>query len=160
MLRYQKATGMTLCFFFSDTHQNIAGSDNIGRCRIGDQGGFWFIVLVFRIAFNRHNADIETFAEIQFHQAAADKAGVPFTTNQVGGMFGLFFTEQRQVNSYQQATMCNIESFKRFFHLMLAEGVYLAPSAYEAGFLSLAHSEQDLAATIAAAERAFAELAK
>lgn len=93
-------------------------------------------------------------------QAAADKAGVPFTTNQVGGMFGLFFTEQRQVNSYQQATMCNIESFKRFFHLMLAEGVYLAPSAYEAGFLSLAHSEQDLAATIAAAERAFAELAK
>lgn len=93
-------------------------------------------------------------------QAAADKAGVPFTTNQVGGMFGLFFTEQRQVNSYQQATMCNIDAFKRFFHLMLAEGVYLAPSAYEAGFLSLAHSDQDLAATIAAAERAFAELAK
>lgn len=93
-------------------------------------------------------------------QAAADKAGVPFTTNQVGGMFGLFFTEQRQVNSYQQATMCNIDAFKRFFHLMLAEGVYLAPSAYEAGFLSLAHSDQDLAATIAAAERAFAKLAK
>lgn len=93
-------------------------------------------------------------------QAAADKAGVPFTTNQVGGMFGLFFTEQPKVTSYQQATLCNIDAFKRFFHLMLAEGVYLAPSAYEAGFLSLAHSDQDLAATIAAAERAFVELAK
>ncbi len=93
-------------------------------------------------------------------QAAADKAGVPFTTNQVGGMFGLFFTEQRSVTSYQQATLCNIAAFKRFFHLMLADGIYLAPSAYEAGFLSLAHSEQDLAATIAAAERAFTELAK
>ena len=91
-------------------------------------------------------------------QAAADKAGVPFTTNQVGGMFGLFFTEQRTVTSYQQATLCNIDAFKRFFHLMLAEGVYLAPSAYEAGFLSLAHSEQDLATTIAAAERAFNQL--
>ncbi len=91
-------------------------------------------------------------------QAAADKAGVPFTTNQVGGMFGLFFTEQATVTSYQQATLCNIEAFKRFFHLMLAEGVYLAPSAYEAGFLSLAHSEQDLATTIAAAERAFNQL--
>ncbi len=92
-------------------------------------------------------------------QAAADKAGVPFTTNQVGGMFGLFFTEQREVSSYQQATQCNIEAFKRFFHLMLAEGIYLAPSAYEAGFLSLAHSDADLAKTISAAERAFQQLA-
>ncbi len=92
-------------------------------------------------------------------QAAADKAGVPFTTNQVGGMFGLFFTEQREVSSYQQATRCNIEAFKRFFHLMLAEGIYLAPSAYEAGFLSLAHSDADLAKTISAAERAFQQLA-
>lgn len=92
-------------------------------------------------------------------QAAADKAGVPFTTNQVGGMFGLFFTEQREVTSYQQATQCNIEAFKRFFHLMLAEGIYLAPSAYEAGFLSLAHSDADLAKTISAAERAFQQLA-
>ncbi len=92
-------------------------------------------------------------------QAAADKAGVPFTTNQVGGMFGLFFTEQSEVSSYQQATQCNIEAFKRFFHLMLAEGIYLAPSAYEAGFLSLAHSDADLAKTISAAERAFQQLA-
>ncbi|MBU2179138.1 MAG: hypothetical protein KJ930_06845, partial [Gammaproteobacteria bacterium] len=73
-------------------------------------------------------------------------------------MFGLFFTSATSVTSYAQATQCNIEAFKKFFHLMLADGIYLAPSAYEAGFLSLAHSDADLAATIAAAERAFAQL--
>ncbi len=91
-------------------------------------------------------------------QAAADKAGVPFTTNQVGGMFGLFFTSQPEVTSYQQATACDIEAFKRFFHLMLEKGVYLAPSAYEAGFLSLAHSDDDLAYTLKAAAECFAAL--
>lgn len=91
-------------------------------------------------------------------QAAADKAGVPFTTNQVGGMFGLFFTSQPEVTSYQQATACDIEAFKRFFHLMLEKGVYLAPSAYEAGFLSLAHSDDDLAYTLQAAAECFAAL--
>jgi glutamate-1-semialdehyde 2,1-aminomutase len=89
---------------------------------------------------------------------AAASAGVPLSTNQVGGMFGIFFTDQPEVTSYQQATQCNIDAFKRFFHLMLAEGVYLAPSAYEAGFLSLAHTDADLAATIAAAERCFKQL--
>lgn len=89
---------------------------------------------------------------------AAAAAGVPFCTNQVGGMFGLFFTDQAEVSSYQQATKCNIDAFKRFFHLMLQQGVYLAPSAYEAGFLSLAHSDADLAATIDAAKRSFAAL--
>lgn len=90
-------------------------------------------------------------------QAAAD-AGVALTTNQVGGMFGIFFTDQAEVSSFQQATQCNVDAFKRFFHLMLKEGIYLAPSAYEAGFLSLAHSEADLTATIAAARRSFAAL--
>lgn len=90
-------------------------------------------------------------------QAAAD-AGVALSTNQVGGMFGIFFTEQAEVSSYQQATQCNIDAFKRFFHLMLKEGVYLAPSAYEAGFLSLAHTDEDLARTLAAARRSFAAL--
>ena len=73
-------------------------------------------------------------------------------------MFGLFFTEQAEVSTYEQATQCNVDAFKRFFHLMLDQGVYLAPSAYEAGFLSLAHSEDDLAATIAAADQAFATM--
>ena len=95
---------------------------------------------------------------LQGLQQAADAAGVPFCTNQVGGMFGMFFTDQAEVSSYQQATKCNIDAFKRFFHLMLAQGIYLAPSAYEAGFLSLAHSDSDLAATIDAAKRSFAAL--
>lgn len=95
---------------------------------------------------------------LQGLQQAADAAGVPFCTNQVGGMFGLFFTDQAEVSSYQQATKCNIDAFKRFFHLMLQQGIYLAPSAYEAGFLSLAHSDSDLAATIDAAKRSFAAL--
>ncbi|MCC5826728.1 glutamate-1-semialdehyde 2,1-aminomutase [Alkalimonas sp.] len=92
-------------------------------------------------------------------KAAADKHGVPLATTQVGGMFGLFFTKVQAISNFAQATQCDIEAFKRFFHLMLNEGVYLAPSAYEAGFLSLAHSEADLAATIAAADRSFAQLA-
>ncbi len=88
--------------------------------------------------------------------AAARSAGVPLTTVVVGGMFGFFFTEAERVFGYQQATTCNIGRFKRFFHAMLAEGVYLAPSAYEAGFISSAHSDADIAATLAAAERVFA----
>ncbi|MFN6261623.1 MAG: glutamate-1-semialdehyde 2,1-aminomutase [Chromatiaceae bacterium] len=100
----------------------------------------------------------KTTTLLQGLQQAADAAGVPFCTNQVGGMFGMFFTDQAEVSSYQQATKCNIDAFKRFFHLMLQQGIYLAPSAYEAGFLSLAHSDSDLAATIDAAKRSFAAL--
>lgn len=90
--------------------------------------------------------------------AAAKKHHVPLTFNQVGGMFGIFFSKEMAVSNYQQATQCDIEAFKRFFHLMLQKGVYLAPSAYEAGFLSLAHSEADLAATLQAADESFAAL--
>jgi glutamate-1-semialdehyde 2,1-aminomutase len=89
--------------------------------------------------------------------AAARSAGVPLATVVVGGMFGFFFTNEPRVTSYRQATACDIERFKRFFHAMLAEGVYLAPSAYEAGFVSAAHSEADLSASIAAAGRALAK---
>lgn len=91
-------------------------------------------------------------------QQAADEAGIPLTTNYVGGMYGFFFTEADSVNSYQQATECDLERFKKFFHLMLDEGVYLAPSAFEAGFVSTMHTDQDIADTIAAAKRAFAKL--
>jgi len=101
---------------------------------------------------------VKTTTLLQGLKLAADAAGVPFCTNQVGGMFGMFFTDQAEVSSYQQATKCNIDAFKRFFHLMLQQGIYLAPSAYEAGFLSLAHSDSDLAATIDAAKRSFAAL--
>jgi len=84
--------------------------------------------------------------------AAAKSAGINMTCNRVGGMFGLFFSDQ-QVNSFEQATQCNVEQFKTFFHGMLEEGVYLAPSAYEAGFVSAAHNEDDLQKTIDAAAK-------
>ena len=92
-------------------------------------------------------------------RASADKHGVPFVVNQVGGMFGIFFTEQTQVTSYAEVMQCDTEKFKVFFHKMLDQGVYLAPSAFEAGFMSLAHSEQDIEKTLAAADVAFAALA-
>jgi len=82
--------------------------------------------------------------------AAAKSAGINMTCNRVGGMFGLFFSDQ-QVTSFEQATQCNVDQFKAFFHGMLDEGVYLAPSAYEAGFVSAAHTQDDLQKTIAAA---------
>jgi len=91
--------------------------------------------------------------------AAAANAGVPLAENHVGGMFGLFFTDQRQVSDYAGATACDSERFKTFFHAMLDSGVYLAPSAFEAGFVSAAHSDTDLDATIAAAAAAFRTLA-
>ncbi|NUZ09782.1 glutamate-1-semialdehyde 2,1-aminomutase [Pseudoalteromonas sp. McH1-7] len=91
-------------------------------------------------------------------QAAADEAGIALTTNYAGGMFGFFFTEAEKVTSYQQATECDLARFKKFFHLMLDEGVYLAPSAFEAGFVSTMHSDEEIAKTIGAAKRAFAKL--
>ena len=90
--------------------------------------------------------------------AQAKAAGIPLTTVVVGGMFGFFFTVAPQVTSYKQATVCDIEMFKKFFHGMLAEGVYLAPSAYEAGFVSSAHSDADITASIDAAARVFRNL--
>ena len=89
---------------------------------------------------------------------AARAAGVPFLTQQVGGMFGLFFTREPAVHSFAQATGCDTAAFNRFFHGMLVEGVYLAPSAFEAGFVSQAHTADDLAVTIEAAARVFAKL--
>ena len=86
---------------------------------------------------------------------AARAAQVPFTTTQVGSMFGLFFSDERTIASYAQVMRCDPERFKRFFHAMLDAGVYLAPSAYEAGFVSMAHGEKELALTLDAAARAF-----
>lgn len=88
----------------------------------------------------------------------AEQAGIPLTTVAVGGMFGFFFTEETTVTQFAQVTACDIERFKAFFHAMLKQGVYLAPSAYEAGFVSIKHSEEDIAATLAAAEIAFNQL--
>ena len=87
-------------------------------------------------------------------EEAANEAGVPFTTNQVGGMFGLFFTDEK-VETYTQATACNVAAFNRFFHAMLDQGVFFAPSAYEAGFVSSAHDAAVLEATLSASRHAF-----
>ncbi|MEC5205731.1 glutamate-1-semialdehyde 2,1-aminomutase [Vogesella perlucida] len=88
---------------------------------------------------------------------AARAAGVPMTTDSVGGMFGFYFSD-RVPTSYAEATQCDIPRFKAFFHAMLDEGVYLAPSAYEAGFISIAHTDALVEDTIAAAARALARI--
>jgi len=91
-------------------------------------------------------------------EGAAREAGVPFTTNSAGTMFGGFFTSENKVSNYAQVTACDTEAFNRFFHHMLSEGVYLAPASYEAGFMSAAHTDADIEATVAAARSAFASL--
>lgn len=91
-------------------------------------------------------------------QDAADRHNIPFTFNQVGGMFGLFFTEQSSVTTFEDVKAGNIERFNQFFHAMLKQGVYFAPSAYEAGFVSAAHSAEDIDQTISAANEIFKEL--
>ena len=88
-------------------------------------------------------------------QAEADFAGVPFTTTRVGGMFGLYFSNAEQIVNFEQSGAVDVDMFKRFYHAMLDGGVYLAPSAYEAGFVSSAHSEEHIFATINAARESF-----
>ena len=88
---------------------------------------------------------------------AAKEVGIEMTCNRVGGMFGLFFSN-KQVSSFSQATQCNLDQFQKFFHGMLKQGVYLAPSAYEAGFVSAAHTETDLQNTIDAASTVLSTL--
>jgi len=89
---------------------------------------------------------------------SARGAGIALSVNHVCGMFGFFFTDQRSVDSYAKVMACDVERFKRFFHGMLDQGIYLAPSAFEAGFLSAAHTDADIDATIAAATRVFTHL--
>jgi len=87
--------------------------------------------------------------------AVAKKHGIPFSAQSIGSMFGLYFSAAAPT-SYAEVMASDKAAFNRFFHAMLAEGVYLAPSAFEAGFVSAAHSDADIAATIAAADKVFA----
>ena len=89
---------------------------------------------------------------------AADAAGVPVRTTRVGGMFGLFFTAAERVVNFAEAGSCDVEAFRAFFHHMLERGVYLAPSAFEAGFVSAAHTDEQIHATVRAARESFALL--
>ena len=88
-------------------------------------------------------------------RAAATSAGVPFSADSAGGMFGAFFRAEAP-KSFKEVMESDVQAFTRFFHAMLERGVYLAPSAYEAGFVSAAHTDADIAATLAAAKAAFA----
>jgi glutamate-1-semialdehyde 2,1-aminomutase len=91
-------------------------------------------------------------------QDVANQAGVPFKTTQVGGMFGLFFTTAQRVVNFAEAGNCDVNAFRTFYHLMLERGVYLAPSAFEAGFVSSAHTDEQIETTIAAARDSFSRL--
>jgi glutamate-1-semialdehyde 2,1-aminomutase len=95
---------------------------------------------------------------IQGLTAAAAAADIPLATNHVCGMFGLFFSADPRMDRFEKVMACDVERFKRFFHAMLEAGVYLAPSAFEAGFISAAHSDADIDATIAAAAAIFPRL--
>jgi glutamate-1-semialdehyde 2,1-aminomutase len=86
----------------------------------------------------------------------AASAGIALATNHVCGMFGFFFTTERSVDAFEKVMACDVERFRHFFHGMLDEGIYFAPSAFEAGFLSAAHTADDIDATMAAAARVFA----
>lgn len=105
-----------------------------------------------------HQLAIKTKQLAEGLKQAAKETGVGLAVNYAGGMFGFFFTDAPEVTNFKQVCACDVEKFKKFFHLMLEEGVYLAPSAFEAGFLSLAHTDQDINNTLIAAKKAFAQL--
>ena len=119
-------------------------------------------------------ATLEALEEPGFHSKLAEKTtrltdgllnaaravNLPFSVNQVCGMFGLFFTDKPSVRYFREVMACNVDRFRQFFHLMMHEGVYLAPSAFEAGFISIAHSDQEIEVTIAAARKVFQQLGR
>jgi glutamate-1-semialdehyde 2,1-aminomutase len=117
------------------------------------------LTLISRPGFHAELSDY-TARMLQGLQDRADAAGIPFVTTQAGGMFGLYFSGADDIVTFEDVMSSDAERFKRFFHLMLDGGVYLAPSAFEAGFTSIAHGQTELAITLDAAERAFAELKK
>lgn len=102
------------------------------------------------------NVKVQKLTKGILEKAKANNIGM--TANVVGGMFGLFFTDSDSVTNFNETSQCDVERFKKFYHLMLEEGIYMAPSAYEAGFVSNAHSDEDIQATIDAAGRVFAKL--
>jgi glutamate-1-semialdehyde 2,1-aminomutase (EC 5.4.3.8) len=119
--------------------------------------GLTTLELISRPGFHAELRDYTT-RMLDGLKARADAAGVAFVTTQVGGMFGLYFSEASEIVTFADVMASDVERFKQFFHLMLEGGVYLAPSAFEAGFTSIAHGAAELEITLDAAERAFAKL--
>ncbi len=105
-----------------------------------------------------HELATRTSALTQGLSNIAEEIGVPLTTQAVGGMFGVFFTEEETVTRFSQVMACNVEHFKKFYHAMLDAGIYLAPSAFETGFVSAAHSDEVIATTLDAARTAMKAL--
>lgn len=101
---------------------------------------------------------LQTKKLVQGLEERAAKANIPLTTNQAGAMFGFFFSEEKNISTFEQVTACDSERFKTFYHAMLKEGVYLAPSSYETGFVSSAHTDEDIMKTLDAAEKVFLTL--
>jgi glutamate-1-semialdehyde 2,1-aminomutase len=121
--------------------------------------GLTTLKLISRPGFHAELSDY-TARLLQGLQERAAAAGIAFVTTQAGGMFGLYFSDREAIVTFEDVMSSDAERFKRFFHLMLDGGVYLAPSALEAGFTSIAHGQTELQITLDAAERAFAELKK
>ncbi len=119
--------------------------------------GLMTLKLINRPGFHEELTDYTT-RMLQGLKERAAAAGIPFVTTQVGGMFGLYFSEADNIVTFDDVMTSDAERFKRFFHLMLEGGVYLAPSAFEAGFTSIAHGDKELQITLDAAEHAFAQL--
>ncbi|MEY4641743.1 MAG: hypothetical protein RLZZ227_1737 [Pseudomonadota bacterium] len=109
----------------------------------------------FHATLTQHTTDL-----LHGLKTLAHKYGLPFSTTQVGGMFGCYFNTESNITTFDQVMQSNVEMFKLYFHLMLDKGVYLAPSAFEAGFVSAAHGEPEIRHTLEAAEKAFAALAQ
>lgn len=105
--------------------------------------------------YDRLEKSAETL--MQGFSDCAQRANIPLKTVAVGSLFGFFFTDKK-IENYDDVKNCNIDRFKKFFHSMLKEGIYLAPSAYEAGFVSSAHTEKEIAKTLQAAEKVFVKL--
>ncbi|WP_439859802.1 glutamate-1-semialdehyde 2,1-aminomutase [Pseudomonas sp. MBLB4136] len=119
--------------------------------------GLTTLKLISRPGFHTELTDY-TSRMLQGLQERADAAGIPFVTTQAGGMFGLYFSGADDIVTFDDVMASDAARFKHFFHLMLEGGVYLAPSAFEAGFTSIAHGTAELQITLDAAERAFARL--
>ena len=124
----------------------IAMQAGLSTLELLDEPGFYE-------SLERHSADL-----VQGMQQRAEAAGIPFTTNRVGSMFGFFFSGAAPVTSFSQVMNADTKMFNRFFHAMLKEGINLAPSPFESGFVSAAHGEEEIEATLHAAEKAFASI--
>jgi glutamate-1-semialdehyde 2,1-aminomutase len=119
--------------------------------------GLTTLKLISRPGFHAELSDFTSRMLVGL-QERADAAGVSFVTTQAGAMFGLYFSGADDIITFADVMASDAARFNQFFHLMLEGGVYLAPSAFEAGFTSIAHGDKELEITFAAAERAFAAL--